>query len=309
MNRTKRVVSLLPSATEIVCSLGFAAQLVGRSHECDHPAEIGSLPVCTAPRINPAGASGEIDREIRALLEQALSIYTLDVDRLRDLRPDVIVTQTQCDVCAVPLEQVEQAAAECLHPDASIVALEPVSLAAVWSDLRKVAAALDAVGRGEVLVRELQRRMGVIEKDARKIGETPTVATIEWIEPLMVGGNWMPELVDMAGGKPVLAHHDRPSPVVDWEALRAEDPDVIIIIPCGFDLVRTRAEATALTRLPGWSSLKAVRNGRVALADGHQFFNRPGPRLVESLEILAEFIHPGRFDFGHEGSGWELMVG
>ena len=306
-HEVKNIVSLLPSATEIVCALGYRDALVGRSHECDFPAGVETLPVCTAPRINPAGSSLEIDRQVRTLLREALSIYDLDVGLLEALQPEVIVTQTQCDVCAVPLEQVEQAAAQCLRPDTLLVALEPVSLDAVWEDMRKVAAALDAPERGEALVKGLKSRMETIGERAAGLGERPTLAAIEWIEPLMTGGNWMPRLTAMAGGEALLAEADRPSPVVQWEALRAADPDAIIVIPCGFDLARTRAEAETLRALPGWAGLKAVRNGRVALADGHHYFNRPGPRLVESLEILAEVMHPAHFSFGHQGAGWVPM--
>lgn len=302
------IVSLLPSATEIVCALGFRDALVGRSHECDFPAGVETLPVCTAPRMDPAGSSLEIDREVRALLRAALSIYDLDVARLEALQPEVIVTQTQCDVCAVSLEQVERAAAQCLREDARLVALEPVSLEAVWDDMRKVAAALKVPETGEALVAGLQGRMDAITASAAGLGERPTLAIIEWIEPLMTGGNWMPRLAAMAGSEAVLSEADRPSPVIEWEALRAADPDAVIVIPCGFDLARTRAEAETLRALPGWEGLKAVRNGRVVLADGHHYFNRPGPRLVESLEILTEVMHPAHFSFGHQGAAWELMA-
>ena len=303
----EKIVSLLPSATEIVCALGFREALVGRSHECDFPAGVETLPVCTAPRLDPAGSSLEIDREVRSLLHEALSIYDLDVGRLEALQPEVLVTQTQCDVCAVSLEQVEQAAAQCLRDDTRLVALDPASLDAVWDDMRKVAAALNAPERGETLVTGLQARMEAVAARAAGLSRRPTLAAIEWIEPLMMGGNWMPRLATIAGGEAVLAAADRPSPMVEWEALREADPDAIIVIPCGFDLARTRAEAETLRALPGWSDLKAVRNGRVAVADGHHYFNRPGPRLVESLEILAEVIHPADFSFGHKGAGWVLM--
>ena len=303
----EKIVSLLPSATEIVCALGFREALVGRSHECDFPAGVETLPVCTAPRMDPAGSSLEIDRQVRTLLREALSIYDLDLGRLEALQPQVIVTQTQCDVCAVSLEQVEQAAAQCLRDDTRLVALEPVSLDAVWDDMRKVAAALNAPERGETLVTGLQARMEAVAARAAGLSRRPTLAAIEWIEPLMMGGNWMPRLAAMAGGEAVLAQADRPSPAIEWEALREADPDAIIVIPCGFDLARTRAEAETLRALPGWSGLKAVRNGRVALADGHHYFNRPGPRLVESLEILAEVMHPAHFSFGHQGVGWVPM--
>ncbi|HEX9844525.1 MAG TPA: ABC transporter substrate-binding protein [bacterium] len=303
-----RIVSLLPSATEIVCALGFRGDLVGRSHECDFPAGVEALPACTAPRLDIAGSSAAIDRDVRALLRDALSIYDLDVERLRALQPGVVVTQTQCDVCAVPLAQVEQAAQACLAPDACIVALEPTSLGAVWADMRRVAAALGVPQRGETLVAGLLARMQALAAAAQDLPERPRVVTLEWIEPLMAGGNWMPELVALAGGVNALGTAGAHSPVIAWEALQAADADVLLVLPCGFDLARTRGEAAALTRLPGWQRLRAVQAGRVFLADGHQYFNRPGPRLAESLEILAEVLHPGAFRFGHEGRGWERMA-
>lgn len=304
-----RIVSLLPSATEIVAALGFADALVGRSHECDHPPGVGALPVCTAPRLDVTGGSRAIDRDVRALLEQALSIYELDVARLRELRPDVVITQTQCEVCAVPLAQVEEAAQACLAPQARIVPLEPTGLDAVWADVRRVAAALDVPAEGEALVTRLQARMEAIAMRAAAQEARPGVVTVEWIDPLMAGGNWMPELVRLAGGRNALGEAGALSHGVEWDAVRAADPDVVVVLPCGFDLPRTRQEAALLTERPGWRDLRAVREGRVVLTDGHQFFNRPGPRLVESLEILAEVLHPQAFRFGHEGRGWERMAG
>ncbi len=302
-----RIVSLLPSATEIVCALGFADDLVGRSHECDHPPGVERLPALTAPRLEPLAPSAEIDRRVRELLRDALSIYELDVEALQDLQPEVVVTQTQCDVCAVPLEQVQDAAARCLRPDTRLVALEPSSLDAVWDDMRRVAAALDVPERGETLVNGLRAAMDEIEARAAALPGTPSVVTLEWVDPLMSGGNWMPELVRRAGGREILARAERPSPTIAWDDLREADPDAILVIPCGFDLERTRTEANALRDLPGWRDLRAVRNGRVALADGHRFFNRPGPRLLVSLQILAEFLHPETFNFGHQDIGWKAM--
>ncbi|HKI99911.1 MAG TPA: cobalamin-binding protein [bacterium] len=304
-----RIVSLLPSATEIVAALGFEDDLVGRSHECDFPLGVEALPICTSPRLDVSGLSGAIDRDVHDLLRRALAIYDLDVERLQALRPDVVVTQTQCDVCAVPLAQVELAARTCLAPEARIVALEPTSLEAVWADMRRVAAALGAPDRGEALVERLRGRLDGIATQEQALHKRPRVASIEWIEPLMAGGNWMPELIALAGGDNLLGTAGTHSPVIAWEALRAADPDVLLVLPCGFGLGRTRAEAEALRALPGWPALRAVRSGRVYLLDGNQYFNRPGPRLVESVEILAEVLHPGAFRFGHEGRGWEHMAG
>lgn len=311
-----RIVSLLPSATEIVCALGFQSALVGRSHECDFPAGVEALPVCTAPRVHPAGSGPAIHREVTALLQQAVSLYELRLDALERLAPDLIVTQTQCDVCAVTLEEVERGVRQVFGGGTAfgaeqrsprLVSLEPTSLAAVWADIGRVAEALAVPERGRALVSGLKRRMAALASRAAALRPRPRVAILEWLDPPMAGGNWMPELVRLAGGENLFGEAGAHSPWLEWDALRAADPDVLLALPCGFSLAKTRAESRALTQRPGWAELKAVRTGRVALADGHQYFNRPGPRLAESLEILAEVLHPGHFAFGHEGQGWERM--
>jgi iron complex transport system substrate-binding protein len=215
------------------------------------------------------------------------------------------VTQTQCEVCAVSLRDVEQAVCSTLASRPTIVSLAPNSLADVWTDIQRVADALDVSSRGRELTDCLQTRMAVIAEQARMLAETPTVACVEWIDPLMASGNWMPELVEMAGGINLFGEAGKHAPWMTWEELCARDPDVILVLPCGFDLERTRGEMPWLTRRPEWPRLRAVRSRRVYLLDGNQYFNRPGPRLVESLEILAEVLHPATFVFGHEASGWE----
>lgn len=302
-----RILSLLPSATEIVCALGHGGGLVGRSHECDFPAGVERLPVCTAPKLDPAGSSRAIHEGVEALLRQAVSIYELDARALRRLAPEVIVTQTQCEVCAVSQPDVERALADWLGAPPRLVALSPTSLNAVWADMRRVAEALGAPEAGGALVNRLRGRMAEVAGEAHQAPERPTVACIEWLDPPMAAGNWMPELVAMAAGRNLFGAAGGHSPWLDWEALLAADPDVILVMPCGFSLERARREAALLARRPGWDDLRAVREGRVFLADGHQYFNRPGPRLVESLEILAEVLHPGHCRHGHEGKGWERM--
>jgi iron complex transport system substrate-binding protein len=304
---TQRIVSLIASSTEIVAALGFAEALVGRSHECDYPPEVTRLPVCTAPKFNIQGSSREIDQRVKAILEQSLSVYRVDSAVLEQLQPDVIITQSQCEVCAVSLKEVEQAVCELVSSQPRIVSLEPNALADVWADIRRVAAALDASERGEELVARLQRRMAAIAGRVRLLPEQPAVACIEWIEPLMAAGNWMPELVEMAGGANLFGLAGRHSPWMTWEELVAVDPDVIVVLPCGYNIEKSRAELPALTQKAEWPQLKAVQNRQVFVTDGNQYFNRPGPRLVESLEILAEIFHPEVFQFGHEGTGWERV--
>lgn len=303
-----RIVSLIASATEIVHALGFGDDLVGRSHECDWPPAVQRLPKVSAPRFVTAAGSGAIDRAVKARVRDALSIYEVDAALLRALKPDVIITQTQCEVCAVTPADVARAACELSDRDVAIVALEPNALGDVWDDIRRVAAALGRPERGDELVGALRRRVLRIAMTASQLAARPGVANIEWLDPLMSAGNWMPELVELAGGRSLFGEAGRHSPWMTWEQLIAADPEVIVVSPCGFDIARTRQELHLLTGRPDWPALRAVQAGRVAIADGNAYFHRPGPRLVESLEILAEILHPETFDFGHRGTGWAMAL-
>jgi iron complex transport system substrate-binding protein len=285
VNPTPRIVTLLPSATEIVCALGFEDQLVGRSHECDFPPEVVRVPALTEAKFNPEGTSAQIDQRVKKIVGDALSVYRVDAARLRDLRPDVIVTQSQCEVCAVSERDVEAAVAEWLGVRPKIV----------------------SPARGTELVKRLRARLAAIKEKGRQASERPSVATIEWIDPLMAAGNWMPTLVEMAGGVNLFGKAGEHSPWMKFEDLAAKDPDVILILPCGFDMDRAAQDLPALTTHPDWNGLPAVRARRVFMADGNQYFNRPGPRIAESLEILAEILHPELFRFGHEGTGWRRL--
>ncbi len=291
----KRIVSLIASSTEIVCALGFEQWLVGRSHECDYPPSVARLPVLTEPKLPADGTSYQIDERVKAIVQEGLSVYRVDAARLRGLRPDVIVTQTHCEVCAVSQRDVEAALCNWTGAAPRVVSLTPNSLTDVWADVRRVAAALDAPERGDALVAELQSRMNAVSQKARALPEKPRVACIEWIDPLMAGGNWMPELVEMAGGINLFGKAGAHSPFMTWEQLRDADPDIIVVLPCGFDITRTRQEMPALVSKAGWNELRVVRSGRVYLADGNAYFNRPGPRLADSLEILATIFHPDLF--------------
>jgi iron complex transport system substrate-binding protein len=303
-----RIVTLLPSATEIVCALGFEAQLVGRSHECDYPPAVARVPVLTSPRFDPEGSSAEVDQRVKKILSDALSVYRVDAELLRSLKPDVIVTQSQCEVCAVSIRDVEQAAAELIDSSPPmIISLAPYSLGDVMADIERVGAELGEPERAARLVAALRHRMSTIEQKAAKARRRPTVGCIEWMEPLMAAGNWMPELVMMAGGENLFGDAAQHSPAMKFDRLVAGNPDVILLMPCGFSMDRTVAELDALARQPGWSQLKAVREHQIYSADGNQYFNRPGPRIVESLEILAEILHPEIFRFGHEGTGWRRV--
>jgi iron complex transport system substrate-binding protein len=305
-----RIVSLLPSATEIVCALGFESQLIGRSHECDYPPTVARLPALTSPKFDPEGSSVEINDRVSRIVADALAVYRVDARLLRELAPDIIVTQSQCDVCAVSMRDVEEAVAQWLGgAPPAIVSLAPYRLQDILTDLERVAAALNAPERGTEFTAGMKQRMARIEERSSYAQERPGVACIEWLDPLMVAGNWMPELIAMAGGRSLFGVSGEHSPWMKFEELtaRAEQIDVILILPCGFSMDRTARELSSLTGHPQWMGLKAARNGRVYLADGNQFFNRPGPRIVESLEILAEIVHPELFRFAHEGSGWRRI--
>jgi len=301
-----RIASLLPSGTEIVCALGFREALVGRSHECDFPAGLDALPVLTESAFGGGGPSAAIDRDIRALVEEGLSIYRVDAERLKSLAPDLIVTQDQCKVCAVSLDTVEAALRAWTGAAPRVVSLVPAGLATVWDDFAHVAAALDAEAAGASLIAGLKMRTEGIAARAQALSERPRVACIEWIEPLMAAGNWIPELVALAGGEDLFGVAGAHAPWIEPAALAEADPDVIVVMPCGFGVDRVAEEMAALEALPFWRDLKAVRGGHVALVDANHYFSRPGPRLVDSLEILAEILHPGVFDFGHAAKGWRL---
>ncbi len=302
-----RIVSLIASATEIVCALGFERELVGRSHECDHPPGVSRLPTCSSSKVKVEAASRAIDDQVQAIVRDGLSVYSVDPVLLDRLAPTVIVTQTQCEVCAVSLRDVQRAVCDLVRSQPAIVSLEPMALGDVWSDIRAVAAALGEPARGDELVERLTGRLEALRTATRTLRPRPSIACIEWIDPLMIAGNWVPELVECAGGVDPLGEGGNHSGYLDIEQLVAADPDVIAVMPCGFDIERAEREMPALTARPEWRRLSAVREGRVVITDGNQYFNRPGPRLVESAEILAECLHPGRFDFGHRGRGWKEL--
>jgi iron complex transport system substrate-binding protein len=299
-----RIVSLLPSLTEIACAVGLREQLVGRSHECDYPPGVAELPVCTEAKLSLEGSSGEIDARVRALVREGLSVYRVDPETLRGLRPDLVLTQDHCEVCAASRSDVEAALREWTGAAPRVLSVAPATLAEVWDSFAAVAQAAGVPERGAALAGALTERIVKLGEQTAALGSRPRLACVEWIDPLMSAGNWMPELVALAGGHSVLAETGAHSPAIRFEELAAADPDAVLVLPCGFDLARTRAELPRLTGLPGFAGLRAARAGRVFVADGNQYFNRPGPRLVESLEILAEILHPGRFSFGHEGRGW-----
>jgi iron complex transport system substrate-binding protein len=267
----------------MVDALGAIGILVGRSHECDYPPSVRALPACTRPLIDVNADSRGIDEQVKNSARNALSIYEVFDDVLERLQPTHILTQVQCDVCAVSLRDVERSIASRLASAPQLVALNPASLADIWDDFRRVG---EAVGvNPEPVICELKSRMTPVTSP-----DPPTVACIEWIEPLMAAGNWTPELIHLAGGVDVFGKPGIHSPWITWDELLARDPDVIIVAPCGFNIARTRAEMHWITERPDFTCLKAVRTRRLFLADGNQFFNRPGPRMVETMRIIGEML-------------------
>ena len=302
-----RIVSLLPSSTEIAVALGMGDNLVGRSHECDFPPAVAKLPVCTATKLRKGLSSLEIDTRVQEIVRQGLSVYEVDAELLRSLRPDVILTQSQCAVCAVTPADLEEALADWVGSAPTLLSLAPDTLGDVWGDFARVGDAVGARAAADRAVGALQARIDALR--ARTAGAADvTVAAIEWIEPLMAAGNWVPELIEIAGGRALFARAGQHSPWLEWEALVAADPDVIVMMPCGYRIAQTLADLAPLVDRPGWFELSAVRHDRVFVADGHHFFNRPGPRLVESAGIVADVLEAARSDTCREGPGWTRLA-
>lgn len=291
-----RVASLLPSATEIVCLLGGEPNLVGISHECDFPPTVRELPVLTSSKVSLSPSSWQIDKDVRSLLTHALAVYDIDTEALRQAAPDLIVTQDLCDVCAVSFADVESACSELL-PEARIVSLHPTRWSEVMDDIREVATALGAPERGAAETAQLEERKAALSERSARPSTRPKVLTIEWIDPVMIGGTWMPELVAAAGGEALVTRTGQHAPTLTKQKLAALDPapEVVLVKPCGFALERTRDELDVLRELFDGLDWPALRHDRVWLADGNAYFNRPGPRLLDSLEILAACVHPGEF--------------
>ncbi len=289
-----RVASLLPSATELVCAVGARAGLVGISHECDFPPGLQGLDVLTRARLGGVGTSLAIDADLRETLRRALSPNEIDLTALAAARPDVIVTQDLCAVCAVSLQSVERAVADVLHHRVEIVSLHPKRLDDLWSDVARVGAALGRGDAAQRVVSGLRSRVARIASRSASLEPRPALLAIEWLEPTMIAGLWMPELIQLAGGTSLVTQGGVHAPTLSRTALAELEPDVVLIKPCGFPLARSLADLETLRRALPWDAWRD-RLQRVAIADGNAYFNRPGPRLVESLEIVAALLHPSEF--------------
>lgn len=298
-----RIVSLLPSTTEIICELGFENQLVGRSHECDQPASVKKLPKLTDSSVKNTGNSAKIDQNIKSLLKNGLSIFNVKVDLLAEINPDIIFTQDHCEVCAVPLDDVKSAVQQYCSHDTKVVSLSPANLSEIFQSIQEIGQTLGAENRASQLVEELELRLDIIKNTI--VGEpVKRVVCLEWIEPLMTGGNWIPELLEIAGGEYLLSEPGKHSPWVDWDDVVNENPDVILIMPCGYDIDQTANEIHHITQKEGWNSIQAVENNEIYILDGNRYFNRPGATIYESARILAEILHPNLFKLIHHKSGW-----
>ena len=287
-----RIVSLLPSATEIVAVLGLADQLVGISHECDYPEEIRDRPRVTRCEIHGTDfPSPAIDAWVRDTLAARGTLYTLDEALIRELQPDLILTQQLCDVCAVNYGSVAAFAAT-LPARPRLINLEPSQLADIYSDIRLVAQACAVPARAEAVIAELQRRVDSVVSRVSRAADRPKCFLMEWVEPPYCGGHWNPELVQLAGGIDPIGRKGEPSRRVPWEEIQRADPDAILLACCGFGVERTLRESAMLAGKPEWEGLRAVRQDHVYVADANTYFSRPGPRIVDSLEMLAHMLHP-----------------
>jgi iron complex transport system substrate-binding protein len=293
-----RVVSLLASGTEIVCALGAGEWLVGRSHECDNPPWVAELPACTRPAFDTSMSSGRIDAEVRRRLRAGEPLYHVDTDLIGSLRPDLLVTQEHCEVCAVTPADVARAGCAAAG---QVLALRAGSVQGIFDGVAAIGRALGRHRDAADLVDAMRRRIGAVH-DAVKHRRAPRLIMLEWTDPVFAMGNWGPELVDAANGRLMLGEPGGLSIAIDWQRVRDADPDWLIIAPCGFDLQRTRREVPTLEALPGWFDLRAVQDEKVVLADGNRYFNRSGTTIVETVEILAEILHG--YPAGHRGQAW-----
>jgi iron complex transport system substrate-binding protein len=299
----ERIVSMLASGTELVCALGLGDKLVGRSHECDYPAWVKKLPEVSHPTFEIGGSSREIDERVRQRLHAGQPLYEVDEALLAELAPDVLITQTHCEVCAVsPADFAHKVSAKLQREQ--VVALSTGTLTAILQGFLDVARVLGKPAAGAALVDSIRARLASLAQKTLQLPH-PTLVCLEWIEPAFAMGNWGPELVELAGGTNLLGTPGAHSTTTPWSAVREADPDVLVVAPCGFGLERSLREMPLLTQQPGWYELRAVRAGRVFVADGNLYFNRSGPCLFETPEILAEMLHPSSWAPHHEGRVWQ----
>jgi len=307
MTASLKICSLLPSATEIVFALGRGADLVAVTHECDFPPEAARLPVITRSALeHRTHGSREIHNHISSAIHAGSSIYVLDQDLLERLNPDLILTQELCDVCAVSYEVVERAVHR-LEGQRVILSLEPTSLGGILETVEQVGEATGTQARAGAVARELQQQIDQIAVMAQTASGGPRVFAMEWLDPPFTAGHWVPEMIRLAGGRDELAQEGCPSSQIDWSRIAEHDPEIIILMPCGFTLERTSEEFARVTLPDEWRGLSAVRSRQVYAVNGSAYFNRPGPRIVEGLEILAEIMHPELFPRTMARGAWQRL--
>jgi iron complex transport system substrate-binding protein len=296
MLHAPRIVSLLPSATEIICALGLADVLVAVTHECDYPSVVLGKPQITRSRLRPGMSSGEIDTAVRTqLASNAHSLYTIDRSLLAELKPDLVITQQLCAVCTVDMEDVLDAISELPHiPE--VINLEPTSLNEVLGDIEMLGEATNHAGASRILVNSLAARIEQVRETVSHAMVQPRVAFLEWIDPLFCGGHWNPELVRLAGGNDPLGREGESSERIEWKQVAEFAPEVMVISCCGFSAERARQDLPIIEEMPGFADLPCVRHNRIHVVDGSAYFSRPGPRLVDSLEMLAQFLHPALYN-------------
>ncbi len=302
-----RIVSLLPAATEIVCALGQAHRLAGISHQCDYPESVMQLPVLTRTRPMGGSTNAAINDGVRDIVERGLALYLVDADRLREIDPAIIITQTQCHLCAVSPDDLVGALSAWTGATPDVVSLEAMTLEAIYEDVREISVALGCEADGSDLIARMRQRMDRTHWRARACDVRPRVGVLEWLSPLMAGGNWMPELLRLAGCEPVWGEAGAHSPWLTEEQLLIGDPDILLVIPCGYGIAEARAELAAVSGLGCWPELTAVRLQNVFICDGNAHFNRPGPRITESLEIVFDIAHGSGTENARSGHGWERV--
>src|SRR5712691_6639188 len=291
---SQRIVSLLPSSTEILCALGLETSLVGISHACDYPPGVTSLPRLTTPSSSKPGERHTLDRAV-AVVQAGLSVYPLELDLLRALQPDLIVTQDRAAVCGISYDEMLEAVRHVLGRHVEVLSLHPTLLQDIWDDIHRVGEATQQQRQAATLLEEIFARVNTVVAESIMLREPPRVALLVWTDPLMLAGYWGPDLMQLAGGTDGLCRPGAPAPVVEWGRLQAYAPEVLLLSPCGSPLGQTSAALPVLQRLPGWDDLPAVRQDYVYAVDGQGYLHRPGPRIVDSLETLAGLIHPDLF--------------
>ena len=294
LSSEQRIVSLLPSSTEILCALGLETNLVGISHACDYPPGVIALPRLTVPSSSKPGERHAPDREAD-VVQAALSVYQLDLDLLRALQPDLIVTQDRAAVCGISSAELLAAVRHVVGRHVAVLSLHPTFLQDIWDDMHRLGEATQQPRQAATLLETLFARVNTVVAESIMLREPPRVALLVWTDPLMLAGYWCPDLLQLAGGTDGLCRPGTPAQVMAWDRLQAYAPEVLLLSPCGSPLVQTRDALPRLQGLPGWDDLPAVRQGYVYAVDGRGYFHRPGPRIVDSLETLAGLLHPDLF--------------